>query len=131
MLGHRPEHPGRPPRWRPWALGSAAEGDERRGCEGRASARKNESKTRTWALPSRFLNPFGILDSFSLDRANRGVIRSAHETASRDQGDRKSPRLKSSHYCASRIPSSSRKKKTQHQRLTYHLLPTHRIEYNN
>src|SRR3546814_5701361 len=71
MLGHRPEHPGRPPRWRPWALGSAAEGDERRGCEGRASARKNESKTRTWALPSRFLNHFGILDSFSLDRANR------------------------------------------------------------
>src|SRR3546814_17491796 len=62
------------------------EGDGGGDGEGGASVRKNESKTRTWALPSRFLNPFGILDSFSLDRANRGVIRSAHETASRDQG---------------------------------------------
>src|SRR3546814_11424492 len=62
------------------------EGDGGGDGEGGASVRQSESKTRTWALPSRFLNPFGILDSFSLDRANRGVIRSAHETASRDQG---------------------------------------------
>src|SRR3546814_7645919 len=64
------------------------EGDGGGDGEGGASVRKSESKTRTWALPSRFLNPFGILDSFSLDRVNRGVIRSAHEIAPRSQDPR-------------------------------------------